>query len=97
MTENFIVRRQRKGWWKTPEPHNQIRIYDNLVELLRTGTTDDIIFSCFMNNVVGFKLDCGKHITGWKYIQKVFHAAKTCKEYRSEKSKKTLIKKLMKL
>jgi len=58
LVDNITVRR---GMWEYPDTKMEIFIYTDTVKLLYDGSTRDLIYSCIVNNVGGFREDIANH------------------------------------
>ena len=75
ITESNMVRlvdniMTRRGMWEYPETKMEILIYTDTVQLLYDGSLRDLIYSCIVNNVGGFRGILENH------VQKAFKAAR---------------------
>ena len=44
-----------RGIWECPYTDKEILLYHDIIEILKYGSLRDLIFSCIINNVDGFK------------------------------------------
>ena len=58
VVNNITVRR---GMWEYPDTKMEILIYTDMVKLLYDGSTRDLIYSCIVNNICGFREDIANH------------------------------------
>jgi hypothetical protein len=57
--DNIMIRR---GMWEYPETKMEILLYTETVQLLYDGSLRDLIYSCIVNNVGGFRVILENHV-----------------------------------
>ena len=62
--------RLRRGMWQHPDTNSEIMLFHDIPEILFNGTTRDLIYSCIINNVRGFKTALKKELRGRKQTER---------------------------
>ena len=51
----------RRGMWIYPDKSREVLLFHSIPEILFNGTIKDIMYSCIINNIRGFKIALGKY------------------------------------